>query len=781
MKNYFFYAFLVFSLLNGQSAEQIKQRLKDAGINKEKASQMLREQGYSEAQIKAEAESRGFDLNKEDISDQEDTGLSIKKDDKSGLKSEIDKKDEEVEKSDVLIEESTSEYFGYNIFEGDPATFQASVFGAVDPNYNIGPGDEIILMLWGESQFRQEFVIDREGYVFLPEIGQVFVNGLTLEDLEKKFFQILSKVYSTLNPLSGKPTTFIDISLGDLRPLRIIVLGEVKQPGSYSVSPSTSLSSALYYFGGPKTNGSLRDIRLIRKGKMVAGIDFYDYLLYGNTPNDIRLQRDDIVFIPPRGKTVSVYGEIKRQGIYELKDSENLIDLIKIAGDLKMTAYMNRAQIRRIVAPEERMKLNMERMIIDINLEEELSKDKITKIMDGDTLKIFSISNHERNIVILNGSSVIRPGKFQYNQGMTIKSLIELGEGLSNDAYLDIAHLIRLKEDLTSEIISINLRNELEGENEFFLNRMDKLVIYNNNSLKNTLSTIIISGPVKNPGTYFYESNSSIGDAILLSGGFKENINKVKLTVARINPTSFNPQLYLFPERNSKENYFNIDELSDPNNYVNKFTLKFNDIINIYSDPRDDLPEIVHIDGAVFYPGDYPILSKNEKVSDIIKRAGGLLPEAYPMASNFIRSGNSIQLSFQKIINNPRSKENFNILHGDTIKISKYTNIVKIVGEVNNPGVFKYFNNYSVRNYIQLAGGLTVNAEKREIWVTHPDGTSNQFKQFYIAPKVYDGSIISIGKEIESEPFDATEYANEITSIVSNLAQVLLLYSALKN
>ena len=442
---------------------------------------------------------------------------------------------------------------------------------------------------------------------------------------------------------------------------------------------------------------------------------------------------------------------------------------------------MNRAQIRRIVAPEERMKLNMERMIIDINLEEELSKDKITKLMDGDTLKIFSISNHERNIVILNGSSVIRPGKFQYNQGMTIKSLIELGEGLSSDAYLDIAHLIRLKEDLTSEIISINLLNELEGENEFFLNRMDKLVIYNNNSLKNTLSTITISGPVKNPGTYFYESNSSIGDAILLSGGFKENINKVKLTVARINPTSFNPQLYLFPERNSKENYFNIDELSDPNNYVNKFTLKFNDIINIYSDPRDDLPEIVHIDGAVFYPGDYPILSKNEKVSDIIKRAGGLLPEAYPMASNFIRSGNSIQLSFQKIINNPRSKENFNILHGDTIKISKYTNIVKIVGEVNNPGVFKYFNNYSVRNYIQLAGGLTVNAEKREIWVTHPDGTSNQFKQFYIAPKVYDGSIISIGKEIESEPFDATEYANEITSIVSNLAQVLLLYSALKN
>jgi Periplasmic protein involved in polysaccharide export len=242
-------------------------------------------------------------------------------------------------------------YFGYQIFQGDPSIFQSSTFGSVDPNYNIGPGDEIIVMLWGESQFRESFIVDREGYVFIPDVGQVFVNGLILEDLEKKIFLILSKVYSTLNPINGKPTSFMDISLGNLRPLRIIVLGEVNQPGAYSVSPSSSLSSSLYYFRGPTTAGSLRDIRLIRGGNTIASIDFYQYLLSGYNPNDIRLQLDDIVFIPPRVKTISIRGQIKRPGIYELKDNEGLKDLIDIAGNLNITAYLKRAQISRKGAP----------------------------------------------------------------------------------------------------------------------------------------------------------------------------------------------------------------------------------------------------------------------------------------------------------------------------------------------------------------------------------------------------------------------------------------------
>ena len=253
--------------------------------------------------------------------------------------------------------------------------FQATSVGIVDPDYLIGPGDEIIVMLWGETQFRQVLTVDREGFVFVPEIGQVFVNGLNLNLLESKLFRVFSQSYASLNPQGRTPTTFLDISLGNLRPLRIQVLGEVAQPGAYTVSPSATLFSSLYYFNGPTILGSLRDIQLIRGGDNIKSIDFYNYLLTGKKPKDQKLQLDDVIFIPRRLKTVSISGEVNRAGIYELKPDENLTDLITIAGDLKVTAYLNRAQIDRIVPFEKRAELGMDRMFIDVNLEQVLQSD----------------------------------------------------------------------------------------------------------------------------------------------------------------------------------------------------------------------------------------------------------------------------------------------------------------------------------------------------------------------------------------------------------------------
>ena len=314
-------------VLNAQGADQIKKQINEAGLTIDQAKQIANDRGYSRDQIELEAKVQDVSLSNPDRINSFDSNNIDDLDDVYEDVSDINITSVDSLESDVL------DYFGYQIFLGDPKAFQASEFGAVDPNYNIGPGDQIILMLWGELQFRQEYTIDREGYVFLPEVGQVFVNGLNLEALEKKIFQILSKVYSTLNPQKGEPTTFMDVSIGDLRPLRIIVLGEVSQPGMYLVSPSASLSSSLYYFNGPTTLGSLRNIELIREGKSVGNIDFYDYLLSGNIPNDIRLQMDDVIFIKPRGKTVTIKGEINRQGIYELNENENLKDLLEIAGN----------------------------------------------------------------------------------------------------------------------------------------------------------------------------------------------------------------------------------------------------------------------------------------------------------------------------------------------------------------------------------------------------------------------------------------------------------------
>ena len=213
------------------------------------------------------------------------------------------------------------EYFGYNVFRGNPELFQKSTLGPVDPNYLIGPGDEVIIMLWGETEFHKGYSVTKDGYLFINNLGQVFVNGLTLEKLEKKLFILLKKVYASLDPKNQVATTFFDVSLGSLvlKPLRIFVLGDVDQPGAYAVKNETTLFSALYYFNGPSIDGSLRDIKLIREEKEVSSIDFYDYLLLGKKTNDIRLQRDDVIFIPPRGKTVKLAGEINKPFYFELK------------------------------------------------------------------------------------------------------------------------------------------------------------------------------------------------------------------------------------------------------------------------------------------------------------------------------------------------------------------------------------------------------------------------------------------------------------------------------
>ena len=638
-------------------------------------------------------------------------------------------------------------------------------------------------MLWGESQFRQEFTVDREGYVFVPEVGQVFVNGLNLEALEKKLFQIYSKVYSTLNPSMGNPSTFMDISLGNLRPLRIIVLGEVAQPGSYSVSPSASLSSSLYYFRGPTTRGSLRDIRLIRKGKQIGSIDFYDYLLSGKEPDDLRLQLDDVVFVPPRGKTVTIQGEINRQGIYELKEEEGLKDLLHFAGDLPVTAYMNRAQINRIVPVNDRSELGMDRMVIDIDLKESIDDNKNTEIRDGDNLEIFSIEDMEKNYVIIRGSSIMRPGRYQLLPEMRVIDLIKTSEGLLSDAYLEKAHIIRINDNLTHELISINLRQAISGEsdNNIKLRFMDELIIYNKNSIKNNFTNVSLSGPVKYPGPFILKEDQKLGDLIIEAGGFKTNINKVKIIVTRQNPNSFEPIIFTLPTPSKNKNYFNIYQIDDIENQVNQFLLKKNDIVSIYSDPRDQLPKLVNINGAVFFPGSYPIVSKNEKVTDIINRAGGLLPEAYPMASTFIRDGQTVRLSFEEIINNPKSIQNFTLMPGDSIKILKNSNIVRIVGEVNNPGFFKFYENSSLRDYIKIAGGLTVNAESKEIWLTYPDGTSRQLTRFSPSPRVYDGTVITVGRQVESDPLDKTEFAKEIASIIADFLQIALTLIIISN
>ena len=883
-------------LLNAQTSKEVSKQLKSAGLTKNQAKQMAKDRGLSDKQIELEIQSKDNKASKEVVNDEtsvqsEMVSPLIDIDENTVIdpnipeaieNNELDLVEEELSLETVVdstIEEVT--YYGYQIFQGDPEAFQTSTFGAVDPNYNIGPGDQIIVMLWGESQFRQEFNVDRGGYIFVPEVGQIFVNGLNLEDLEKKLFQTLSKVYSTLNPDIGKPTTFMDISLGNLRPLRIIVLGEVSQPGAYSVSPSTSLSSSLYYFRGPTTLGSLRDIRLLRNNKLIGSIDFYDYLLLGKAPNDLRLQLDDIVFIPPRGKTVTIYGEINRPAIYELADNEGFKELINIAGGLPVTTYMERGQIDRIISPEDRKELGMDRILIDFNLSKILNSKENYPLQDGDRVNLFSILDLRENIVSISGA-VVRPGTYEFGLGLTIRDLILRADSLVGDSYLDRAEIIRVNSDLTERLLKINLKKVMSNEKDhnLMLKPMDRVRIYSSSemisphfvsitgyvqrpgrynlrdnmnlydlifmgggmadeewldqaymeradlirldsdnitsrvipfnleniingsniidekwkledgdiiriyskTMFNVAKKISIDGSVNNPGEYTLKSNMTIKDLILEAGGISENVYSYKIEISRIDPKNKNKNHYskiinLKMSDDFAISYINNQSIIDPkeNNLKRKgFKLEPYDRISIRPDPNFSMQKVVEIVGEVNYPGKYSITNPDEKVSDIIKRSGGLRDEAYPMASVLIRNQDTIRVSFSKIVNNNRSKDNFNVLDGDKIVINSRTNIVYMIGELHTPGNYKFYPGKSLRSYISLAGGLTVDAEKKGIWITYPDGTSRQMKKYLPSPKVYDGSVINVTKKADTEPLDKTEFAKEIASIIADFLQVYI-------
>ena len=870
-------------------------------------------------------------------------------------------------------------YFGYEIFAMDPALFQATSVGAVDPDYLIGPGDEIIVMLWGETQFRQVLTVDREGFVFVPEIGQVFVNGLNLNLLESKLFRVFSQSYASLNPQGRSPTTFLDVSLGNLRPLRIQVLGQVAQPGAYTVSPSATLFSALYYFNGPTSLGSLRDIQLIRGGKKIASIDFYDYLLTGRKPKDQKLQLDDVIFIPRRQKTVAIEGEINRSGIYELKPNENLNDLIAMAGDLKITAYIDRAQIDRIVPFEKRAELGMDRMYTDVNLGQVLNSEDGFPLQDGDHMQIFSVLNLRQNVVDLRGA-VTRPGSYDLGQSLKLSELINKADGLLGDAYLDRVDIVRTKPDFTEELIKLDLgqaidknldhdiilqgldrvrvysmtemvpktyvsinghvkrpgrfllqenmtlydlifkaggfvdeeykkltylkraelvrfrqdgdekeiipfnlgevlekegmantflrtddavrvysvaeiegavryvfigghvkrpgRYELFEENmrlydilfkaggfedplfksQTFLKRAD-LVRFDNDRItqsiipfnlgsvlsdKNNEQNIIllpgdeirvfsetvfnavppvsINGVVRKPGTYNLKREMTLTDLILEAGGLNDNVYRYKVEVARINPLNKNMEDYAEVITFNMDEKFSLSPTSSDKGSIEPFSNVYGDfLLNPYDlvwvrpDPYFTSQKVVNITGEVLYPGQYAILTSNEKITDIIKRAGGLRPNAFSFGSTFVRGGQEVQLDIAKIMKRPKSKLNIEVRSNDEINIAISPNIIQVLGEVNAPGFYKFQPGKRISDIISLAGSYSQDAERKNIYIRYANGLSKKYGRWFNNHKVFDGSIINVGRQKEKEPFNRTEYVKELTVIIANLAQAITL------
>ena len=767
---------MLFSGLFSQNAAEIKKQIKKSGLSETQIRQLAKQRGMTDAEINAKAQDLGItSQSREDISAQQEVG---------GITPFLPSERVIKLPADTIFVEVPIQgdlrYFGYDMFQRDPAIFQGSGLGALDPGYNIGPGDEIIIMLWGETQFRQVLIVDREGFVFIPEVGQVFVNGLTMNLLESKLFKVLSQKYSSLIAANGgNPTTFLDVSLGNLRPLRILVVGEVNQPGAYQVSPATTIFTSLYYFNGPKPLGSLRDIRLIRNSKTTASIDFYDYLLSGKKMNDLRLQLDDTIFIPPRGKTVTINGEINRPAIYELKDKEGLLDLVSIAGDFTTKAHLDRIQIDRIVPAEQRKTLGMERMVIDVNMNHLQAVGTHLELLDGDTIIVFPVQDLRENYVDISGN-VSRPGRYEIKEKLKVNDLVELADGIISDTYLEMAHLVRFNNDLTREMFELHLGQALQKneQDNMVLQPHDSLIIFNKNNILNAFKSVNILGAVKSPGEYIFYDRMTINELLVQAGGFAKNVYKVKLEVMRVDPQT--TSLNKFGNSLEMQDFVTIEEFGQISQNEKFNTLQPHDIVFVRADPNFKLNQLVSVTGAVTFPGEYALLSPKEHVSDLVKRAGGITQDAYPEASALIRDSIEVNIDLLKIMKNPGSNIDFDVLSGDEIHIYKHPNMVFIYGEVNNSGAYKYIPGRSVNKYINEAGGYSSKADRRDVSIRYPNGEGGEIKRFWFSPPVMDGSIISVATE-EREEINRTELAKEIASILSDFAQIALTLALIAN
>ncbi|MBN2789808.1 MAG: SLBB domain-containing protein [Candidatus Delongbacteria bacterium] len=645
--------------------------------------------------------------------------MDKKKDDlKNGDADDDDDKIVNIRSDDFLreITMSTKGYYSYDLFYTSKGFKMESSMTSYS-DYQVGPGDEIVLSMWGDVELRKTLKVSKDGTIYLDNVGLVTVNGYKLDALELKLKKLLAKAYITLEPSSGEASTYLDVSLGKLKPITVFLVGEVFKQGAIKLDSYSTVFTALYNAGGPTARGTLRNIQVVRNGKVVSTIDIYDYLLTGRKVDDIILKNNDNILVQPRYSSIKLKGEVNNEKIYELKENEDLSDLIKYSGGVKITSSLQRVQVERIIPFKDRSKELMYSKEIKEFKFGNIVKGNVVinpvKLEDGDIVSVFPISDIVINYVNIQGA-VILPGQYSLEPNMTVANLISKTGGLLPEAYLTKGEIIRTHPDLSTELIDIDLTKK-EYLN-FRLESADKVKIYSNWEIF-TRHWVEISGHIKKPGVYSLSDSTKVADLIFQSGSLRDP-DYVKETYLE------RADLIRYDEDGIKTRIIPIDlrKLLDGDESEN-ILLKHKDHLKIYQIDVIKLPEDVTINGFVKTPGKYK-LQTNMGVEDLILQANGFLEGAlYYEAEVFRVDPYNIQpeklVSVHKVsidknfFDKGRSPKNkFLLQNKDKVVIREYPDFqyhrsVTLNGEVKFPG------NYSLQKeketlaeLIERAGGL---------------------------------------------------------------------------
>ncbi|MDQ1167520.1 SLBB domain-containing protein [Flavobacterium sp. SORGH_AS_0622] len=682
--------------------------------------------------------------------------------------------------------------FGSELFDNPTLNFEPDLKLATPMNYILGPGDELQVSVYGVQEYNASIPVSVEGKITIDYVGQIAVSGMSIEAATQKIKAAIARVYSTVS--SGQSQ--VSVSLGRIRTIKITVVGG-KQPGNYSISSLATVYNALHLAGGPGKNGSYRNIELIRNNKVYRNIDIYRFLVKGDQSDNVSLKDNDVIRIPAYSQRVTVEGEVKRPGIFEMKKGEKFSDLLNFASGFNEFAYTASVNVLQ--------KTGKEFKIHDIN-ESEYST---YQPQSGDVFRVTKILNRFENRIKIEGA-VFRPDYYSYNEGMRISDLIIRAEGLKEDAYTKRARVIRLKTDLTTEIVNVDLSAAMSGDlnADIELKREDVVTVYSILDFREEYK-VTIDGEVKNPGEYEYFDNLTLNDLVVQVGGLTGSASK-RVEVARMVKSD-----EIDDADPKRIELVELEITADNNEQIKNFVLKPFDVINIRRMAVYEKPQMVTVSGAVGYPGKYVLANKKETVYNVVMRAGGLTSIAnldgmkikrpikqeqidqlesidLNLAKNDTLKGKlskklkedlkyaTIPVNWEKIVKDKNHYSNVTLFPGDEIEVAVYNEGVKVTGNVLLTSEIPYRSGKGFKYYLNAVGGVDNKGWKRKSYIIYPNGKADvttSFLFFRSYPKVEPDSQIVVPEKPERKKMSAGEWVG-IGSVISSLA--LLIVTAFK-
>lgn len=759
-------------LAQGKSQEQLMTELAAKGVTEEQALRL--KQMYEDGSISLDS---GTTNKVEDTSRTRSESTESKTTETAGNNAK------EIANAQKAVKELMSEQvFGRNIFTNEKLSFEPNTNMATPENYRLGPGDEIIVDIWGASENIIKKEISPDGSINIPGLGVIYLNGMNIADAKEFLRGELGKIYSD-------EANKIQVTLGKTRSIRINVMGEVMVPGTYTLSGFATVFHALYSAGGVTDLGSLRNIKVARNGMTVAEVDVYEYIMQGKTSDDINLLEGDVVIVPTYDAIVKVDGKVKRPMKYEMKENETVSTLLKYAGFFAPNAYKNSV---RVIRQDGR-----EYSVATVERENFGS----FKVMDGDVVTADSIIGRFSNRLEIKGA-VYRPGVYEYCENInTVKKLLQQADGLLGEAFTNRAVLYRQRENLTSEVLPVDVEGILDGTAEDVeLRKNDILYIPSIYDIKN-IGNVYISGEVMKPGKYPYADNMTLEDIVITAGGLKDAASLVRVDISR--------------RMKDNKGTHAIDTVGENFSFGLKdgfivdgepgFVLEPFDQVFVRRSPGYSEQKNVVVNGEILYEGEYSLNYKNERLSSLIKRAGGLTSFGYARGAKLTRVANeheikrmqnvidmmrkelgeslanslmleldsvfTVGIDLEEALKNPGSNADIVLREGDVISIPEMTSTVKINGAVMMPNTVTFQKGKNVRYYLNQAGGYSQNAKKTKKFIIYMNGEVTKVKSR--SHKVEPGCEIVVPNKVKQNRIgEVIGYATSFASLATMIASL---------